>query len=343
VPLEVLHLRVLAFSKEVCEQHPAGIVVQDVKDMYPVFGGDVEYHYLQVRDYLQGLADHGSGQVRLARTGEGEQTHVIVNQVLDVDQERDRLVHDAEEVPEPVVLLLALGLVTDQLLDRFSAQQLHRAAGQRSVGLPFEGHGAAVYLHDISYGCCDYLDPGALGALLPFLLYQVHELFPDRRRLRPVERQHGVVHRVDVGDLIERVNVVGPEGLDVGDGDELSQAELLDHPRGVVALDSGCAEGHGGASVRRLAGGGDDLPEAGLELAAEVVEWLQSAPPLRFDLASVVPEFPGEQDLLVQARLGHLDGDGPQVRLAVLLQHVLRLLVRQEQGVVMSQCFRDDL
>src|SRR5438132_3014385 len=70
---------------------------------------------------------------------------------------------------------------------------------------------------------------------------------------------------------------------------------------------------------------------------------LATAPPPRFHLASVIPELLREQHLLVQFRLRHLDVHRPGVGLLVLLQDELRLLVREEEGIVVPQRLRDDL
>jgi hypothetical protein len=44
----------------------------------------------------------------------------------------------------------------------------------------------------------------------------------DCRRLRPIERKHRVVHWIDVCDFVQRVDVVCSQGLDIGNGDELT-------------------------------------------------------------------------------------------------------------------------
>ena len=198
-----------------------------------------------------------------------------VDELLDVDGEGDLVVDDPEEVAEPVVrgLLPLRYLVADELLDRVSAEEPDGAPGEGGVGLSLEGDCAfGGRPHDVAYRGGDYLYPGALGALLPLVLDELHELLAYRGGLGPIEVGLRIVHREHVRDLIDREYVVGPERLHVGYRDELPGGELLDDVWVVVALYNGGAEGHGRAAVCRLPGRRDDLSEPAPELAPEVVE-----------------------------------------------------------------------
>src|SRR5438132_842630 len=65
VALEVLGGLLLGPRERVCEEDLAGIFVEHIEDVDAVLRGDVEYHYLQVGDDLEGLPDDRGGKVRL--------------------------------------------------------------------------------------------------------------------------------------------------------------------------------------------------------------------------------------------------------------------------------------
>src|SRR5215831_17070774 len=129
---------------------------------------------------MEGFPDDGGCEVALTGTGESKGPPHVMNEALDVDREGYRTIGESQEGPETIIVGRPLrGLETDQLLNRFLAQEPDLATGEGSLGATFVDWIPVFNRHLVSDGGGHHFDPGTLGSVFPFLLYHLHELSSD--------------------------------------------------------------------------------------------------------------------------------------------------------------------